>query len=111
MSYAPSERTPASRAPRGRNLPMKSAYAAFSALDPFFELIQRGLSGLVDGDHYFDTIAEKAIFEFRYDFPGWPRRIEGRDALMALYSGYGNSIVLNRADALVVHRCDEGRVV
>jgi hypothetical protein len=22
--------------------------------------------GLVDGDHYFDPIAEKAIFEFRY---------------------------------------------
>jgi len=90
---------------------MKSAYAAFSALDPFFELIRRGLSGLVDGDHYFDMIAEKAIFEFRYDFPGWPQRIEGRDALMALYAGYGKNVVLNRADALVVHRCDDGRVV
>jgi ketosteroid isomerase-like protein len=90
---------------------MKPAYAAFSALDPFFELIQRGLSGLVDGEHYFDTIAEQAIFEFRYAFPGWPQRVEGRDALMALYAGYGNGIVLNRADALVVHRCDDARVV
>ena len=61
---------------------MKPRYAAFAALDPFFELVQRGLSGLVDGEHYFDMIAEKAIFEFRYDFPGWPRRIEGRDALI-----------------------------
>jgi ketosteroid isomerase-like protein len=90
---------------------MKSEYAPFSALDPFFELIQQGLSGHLDGDHYFDTIAENAIFEFRYDFPGWPRRIEGRDALMALYAGYGKNIVLNRADALVVHRCDDGRIV
>ena len=90
---------------------MLPRYAAYAALDPFFELVQRGLSGLVDGEHYFDTIGENAIFEFRYDFPGFPRRIEGRDALMALYLGYGDNIVLDRADSLVVHRCDDGRVV
>ena len=33
---------------------MNSKYAAFSALDPFFAVVQRGLSGLVDGEHYFD---------------------------------------------------------
>ena len=33
------------------------AYAAFSALDPFFDIVRQGLAGLVDGDHYFDTIA------------------------------------------------------
>jgi len=27
-------------------------YAAFTALDPFFEISQQGLAGLVDGDHY-----------------------------------------------------------
>jgi ketosteroid isomerase-like protein len=64
---------------------VKSRYAAFTALDPFFDVIQRGLAGLVDGEHYFDTIADDAVFEFRYDFPGWPRRTESRDALMALY--------------------------
>jgi hypothetical protein len=68
---------------------MKPKYAAFSALDPFFEVVRRGLSGLVDGEHYFDTIAKNAIFEFRYDIAGWPKRVEGRDALMALYRGYG----------------------
>jgi ketosteroid isomerase-like protein len=90
---------------------MKPRYAAFAALDPFFELVQRGLSGLVDGEHYFDTIAEHAIFEFRYDFPGFPRQVVGREALMALYLGYGDNIVLHRADSLVVHRCDDGHVV
>lgn len=30
---------------------MKSEHAAFSALDPFFELIQRGLSDLVNDQH------------------------------------------------------------
>ena len=32
-------------------------YAAFTALDPFFDIVQQGLAGLVDCDHYFDTIA------------------------------------------------------
>jgi hypothetical protein len=30
----------------------------------------KGLSGVVDGDHYFDTVAEDAMFEFLYEFPG-----------------------------------------
>ena len=34
-----------------------------------------------------------------------------RDALTALYRGYGDGIVLNGADALVVHLCRDGRVV
>ena len=37
-------------------------YAAFRALDPFFNIVQQGLAGLVDGDHYFDTIAADAVF-------------------------------------------------
>jgi hypothetical protein len=49
-------------------------YAVFKALDPFFEVVQKGLSGFVDGEHYFDTIADDALFEFRYDFPGYRRR-------------------------------------
>ena len=59
-------------------------YAAFTALDPFFEISQQGLAGLVDGDHYFDTIADDAEFEFRYIFPGWPRTVSGRETLIAL---------------------------
>jgi uncharacterized protein len=86
-------------------------YAAFTALDPFFSIAQQGLAGLVDGDHYFDTIADDAEFEFRYIFPGWPRTITGRDALMALYAGYRDNIVLDGADALVIHRSQDTRVV
>ena len=40
------------------------AYAAFSALDPFFDIVRQGLADLVDGDHYFDTIAPDAVFGF-----------------------------------------------
>ena len=34
------------------NLPMSEAkYAAYEALGPFFEIVMKGLSGVVDGDH------------------------------------------------------------
>jgi ketosteroid isomerase-like protein len=79
------------------------AYAAFFALDPFFAIVMRGLAGLVDGDHYFDTIAPDAVFEFRYRFAGWPTEVVGREALMALYAGYGNQMRLQNADGLVVN--------
>jgi len=86
-------------------------YDQFRALDPFFNICQQGLDGLVDGEHYFDTIAEKAVFEFRYVFPGWPSEVVGREALMALYAGYGDNIALHYADALVVHKSQDSRVV
>src|SRR5262249_29502581 len=50
-------------------------YPAFEALKPYFDLVQKGLRGLVDSEHYFNTVADDAFFEFLYDFPGWPRTI------------------------------------
>jgi uncharacterized protein len=85
-------------------------YTIYKALDPFFDVVRRGLTGLVDGEHYFDTIVDDVVFEFRYDFPGWPQKITGRGNLMALYAGYGNNIVLHGADALVVHRSQDSRI-
>src|SRR4029077_7763459 len=41
----------------------KSKYAIFDALNPFFEIVQEGLTGLVDGKHFFDTIADDAFLE------------------------------------------------
>jgi ketosteroid isomerase-like protein len=89
----------------------KAKYAMFDALNPFFEIVLEGLTGLVDGKHFFDAIAENARFDFRYDFPGWPRTIRGRAALMDMFSGYGKSIKLHSADGLQVHRSQDSRVV
>ncbi len=89
----------------------KSKYAAFDALNPFFEIVQEGLTGLVDGKHFFDTIADDALFDFRYNFPGWPLTIQGRTNLMDQFSGYGNTIKLHSAGGLVVHRSQDNRVV
>ena len=37
-------------------------YAVFKALDPFFEIVQKGgRCAFVDGEHYFDTIADDAL--------------------------------------------------
>jgi len=92
-------------------MPAKVQRKVYEALDPYFELILEGLSGLVDGDHYFDTFAEDAVFESRYQFPGWPATIRGRSNLMASLAGYGKSIKVHAADALVVHRSQDPRVV
>jgi ketosteroid isomerase-like protein len=86
-------------------------YAGYQALDPFFAIILEGLSGLVDGEHFFDTFAEDARFESLYEFPGWPRMIRGRAGLMDALSGYGKNIQLESSDGLVVHRTEDPRVV
>ncbi len=89
----------------------KAQYDGFEALDPFFAVVMEGLCGLVDGDHFFDTIAGDAVFEFRYRFPGWPATIRGRANLIDSFSGYGKTIKLHSGDALVVHRSQDSRVV
>ena len=89
----------------------KGDYAAFRALDPFFAVVMEGLSAFVDGEHYFDALDDDVLFEFCYDFPGWPKVTRGRGNLMALYSGYGNNIRLERGGSLIAYPCDNGRVV
>ena len=86
-------------------------YAGYEALNPFFEIVLRGLAGLVDGEHFFDAVAEDAFFDFRYRFPGWPPTIRGRANLVAQFAGYGNNIRLHSADGLVVHRAQDSSVV
>ncbi|MFJ9821327.1 nuclear transport factor 2 family protein [Streptomyces sp. NPDC101151] len=85
--------------------------ADFAALDPFFRIIEEGLSGLVDGEHFFDLLAEDVIFEYVISVPGYPRRVEGRQAVAGLYRGYGNVMVLRSADSLAVHRDPRTSVV
>ena len=89
----------------------KSKYADFAALKPYTDLIRKELGDLVDGDHFFDTIAENALFEFLYEFPGWPREIRGRANLMDAYSGYGDNQALRNADHLFLDQCEGKKVV
>jgi len=75
----------------------------FQALDPFFRIIEGGLAGLVDGEHFFDLLAEDVVFEYVITIPGYPRRVEGRQAVAELYRPYGNTFFLDRCYDLAVH--------
>jgi hypothetical protein len=54
-------------APREATMSKQGQYVGYQALDPFFAIVQEGLTGVVDGEHFFDTFAEDAIFESLYD--------------------------------------------
>ncbi len=43
--------------------------------------------------------------------PGYPRRVEGRENLAALYRGYGDAITLDGSGDLAVHRDRETSTV
>jgi len=86
-------------------------YAGFEASRPYFELVRGALGDLVDGEHFFDIVAEDVAYEVLYEFPGWPRMIQGRAELMAKFRGYGKNIELQSADNLIAHKADNGRVV
>jgi uncharacterized protein len=94
----------------------------FRALDPFFRVIERDLAEFVDGEHFFDMLADDVVFDFIITVPDYPRRIVGRDNLVELYRGYGSVFFLDRCYDLRVHHSpststvvleysSEGRVV
>jgi ketosteroid isomerase-like protein len=77
--------------------------------EPFYKIIMEGLKGEVDGAHFWDAVAEDAVFEFRYKFEGFPAKIRGRAKYMEWFADYG--LVLQSADNLVVHRTTEPGVI
>jgi ketosteroid isomerase-like protein len=83
----------------------------FAALEPFFRIVEEGLAGLVDGGHFFDLLADDVVIDYVVSVPGYPRRVIGREAVLQLYRGYGNTIVLESADDLAIHRDHEASVV
>jgi ketosteroid isomerase-like protein len=78
----------------------------FRGLDPFFRIIEQGLQNLVDGDHFFDLLAEDVVFDFVITVPDYPRHVVGRDNLIELYRGYSSTFFLDRCYDLRVHRSD-----
>jgi uncharacterized protein len=89
----------------------KPKYATYEPAAPYFDLVRGALGNLVDGEHFFDFVADDVVYEVLYDFPGWPRIIKGRTDLMTAFRGYVENIALQSADKLVVHKTDDGRVV
>ena len=82
---------------------MNRSHPAFNInVEPFYTVIMDGLKGEVDGEHFWDAVAENAIFEFIYNFPGFTNKIKGRKAYMDWFGGYTN--VLHSADNLRVYK-------
>jgi len=40
-------------------------YPEHKALNPFFDVVMKGLEGIVDGEHFYDAIAEDTQFGFQ----------------------------------------------
>ena len=89
----------------------KAKYAAYEAAAPYFDLVRGALGDLVDGEHFFDVVADDVVYEVLYDVPGWPRVIKGRTDLMAAFRGYVDTIALQSADKLMTHKTDNSHVV
>jgi ketosteroid isomerase-like protein len=86
-------------------------YAAYEAAKPYFELVRGAVGDLADGEHFFDIVTDDVVYEVLYEFPGWPRVVQGRDDLMAMFRGYVENIALQSADKLITHKADNGRVI
>jgi len=88
-----------------------SNYSAFKPVKPYFDLVRGALGDLVDGEHFFDCAADGIVYEVLYEFPGWPRVIEGKAALIDSFRGYGKHIVIHAADHVTRYSADGNRVV
>ena len=86
-------------------------YAIYEPVRAYFDLVRGAMGALVDGEHFFDCVADDVVYEVLYDFPGWPRVIKGRTDLMESFRGYGNHIELKSADHLSKHPADNGVMV
>ena len=85
-------------------------YSEYEGAEPYFELVRSALGALVDGEHFFDIVADNIAYEVRYDL-GWPRVTRGRADLMAQFRGYVGRVRLLSADKMIVTRADNGRIV
>ncbi|OBZ15015.1 limonene-1,2-epoxide hydrolase [Bacillus sp. FJAT-27264] len=88
---------------------MEKQPIGFENAAPFFNIVMEGLVGEVDGEHFWDAVADDAIFDFLYNFPGFPNRMEGRSTYMSWFSNYG--IKLNSADNLRVYKAQGENII
>jgi ketosteroid isomerase-like protein len=86
-------------------------YAVYKGAEPYFNLVRRALGALVDGEHFFDILAEGVVYEVLYDIAGWPQTIRGRADLMTQVRRYCDNVELQSADKLITHKTGDGHTV
>src|SRR5580658_8597319 len=87
--------------PANKNKTDRNHWTFNKNADPFYNIIMEGLKGEVDGEHFWDAVAEDAVFEFLYDFPGFTNEIRGRNNYMDWFGNYNYQ--LHSADNLSIH--------
>jgi uncharacterized protein len=85
--------------------------STFGADGPFFRLVLDAPEGLVQGEDFFDLLAEDVVFEYVITVPCYPRRVVGRRNILDLYRDYDEYLAVHSADNLRVHRDREASVV
>lgn len=88
---------------------MEKQPIGFKNAAPFFNIVMEGLKGEVDGTQFWDAVAEDAVFEFLYNFPGFPNRMEGRAAYMDWFRNY--SMKIKSADHLRIYKVQGENIV
>lgn len=83
----------------------------FGANGPFFQIIKQGLDGVVDGEDYFDLLADDIVVEYIISVPGYPRRVEGRQSLIDLYANYDDYMTVRTADNLQIYHDEKQSTV
>src|SRR5262245_58110286 len=86
--------------PHGEREMPSRRYDAYRNAEPYFDLVRGALGDLVEGEHFFDIVAEDIGYEVLYDIAGWPRVIRGSADLMTQFRGYCDNIELQSADNL-----------
>ncbi|HUO71766.1 MAG TPA: nuclear transport factor 2 family protein, partial [Solirubrobacteraceae bacterium] len=59
----------------------------------------------------FDLLADDVVFEYVISVPGYSRRLQGRQSIIDLYSGYDDYMSVHSADNLRIYRDRECSVV
>jgi len=75
----------------------------------FFNIIMEGLSGEVDGNNFWDVVAEDAVFDFMYHIPNFTTRFSSRNEYMSWFESY--SPKLHSADNLKIYKAESGGVI
>ncbi|WP_052865418.1 nuclear transport factor 2 family protein [Streptomyces niger] len=77
------------------------------------ELFRHGLRLLLDKDipGWVGLWAEDGVMEFPFAPDGWPRRLEGRDAVAAYMRGYPDHIDLHDIPELRIHRTEDPETI
>jgi uncharacterized protein len=78
---------------------------------PFFRIVEERLSGLVDGDTFFDLFTDDVAFEYVIPVPVIRGTVVGRWAVAELYRPHGETFVLHRCFDLAVHHDRESAAV